>query len=111
MVNLLSETIMELRLHGKSEEDVRWVGSNDGKYAITWDEFAKIADVEYDNDYGAYEVALDLVVVGDDWWLERCEYDGKEWWEFKSLPKIAEGKKFSNVFDELKVLNNLEGDE
>lgn len=26
------------------------------------------------------------MVVGDDWWLERHEYDGSEWWEFKRLP-------------------------
>jgi len=29
----------------------------------------------------------DLYVVGEDWWLERGEYDGSEWWEFKRLPE------------------------
>lgn len=27
------------------------------------------------------------MIVGDDWWMERHEYDGSEWWEFKELPK------------------------
>ena len=27
------------------------------------------------------------VAVGDNWWLERAEYDGSEWWEFKTIPK------------------------
>lgn len=36
--------------------------------------------------HGAQHVATDLVLVGDDWWIERCEYDGSEWWEFKTIP-------------------------
>ena len=35
-------------------------------------------------------VALDLVVVGEGWWLERCDYEGAEWWEFKTLPIKSE---------------------
>lgn len=34
--------------------------------------------------YGAQEVAKDLVLIGDDFWMERAEYDGSEWWEFVS---------------------------
>jgi len=68
--------------------------------------------IKYYNSYGASCVALDLVVVGDDWWLERYEYDGKEWWEFKTLPRITEGKKFSKVFDDdyLRLLNKGGGE-
>ena len=69
MTNLLKETLEVLEKYGKSPKDVRWVGSRDGRYAITWEEFEKIADIEYDNSFGAQEVAMDLVVVGDDWWL------------------------------------------
>ena len=25
-------------------------------------------------------------IVGDNWWLERDEYDGAEGWEFKVMP-------------------------
>ena len=53
---------------------------------FTWEEFAKLANKKYDNGYGGNEVPLDLIVVGKDWWLERHEYDGAEWWEFKKLP-------------------------
>jgi hypothetical protein len=42
--------------------------------------------VNYDDGFGGNEIPLSLVVVGDDWWLERGEYDGSEWWEFKRLP-------------------------
>lgn len=26
------------------------------------------------------------MLVGDGWWIERAEYDGSEWWEFKTIP-------------------------
>src|SRR5690606_32307847 len=52
-----------------------------------WENFAAVAQVtDYDPGYGAPEVATDLMVVGDDWWLTRGEYDGSEWWEFNRLP-------------------------
>lgn len=84
--NLLKETLKVLKSRHKTPADVQWVGSQDGTYAISWDEFAAIADVNYDASYGSAEIVMDLVVVGDSWWLERGEYDGSEWWEFKSKP-------------------------
>jgi hypothetical protein len=84
-MNLLSETLDCLALCGKNRTDVRWVGSTNYGY-FDWEYFVKIADVEYNDGYGSAEVASDLVIVGDDWWLERQEYDGSEWWSYKSLP-------------------------
>lgn len=83
-MNLKKETLQVLKDNGKTAEDIRWVGGN--KYAIPTELFWKLADAEYDNDYGSQRVATDLVVVGNDWWIERAEYDGSEWWEFKTLP-------------------------
>lgn len=91
MENLLAETLRSLNYGGKSPADVRWVGSKDGTYAITWEQFEFLAaDLDYDSGYGGSEIAGDLAVVGDDWWLERHEYDGSEWWEFKQLPVRSE---------------------
>lgn len=84
-INLLQETIEKLKDHKKKPKDVLWVGSRD--LWFSWDHFKTIADVEYDNGYGGAEVIDGLLVVGKDWWLERHEYDGSEWWEFKTLPK------------------------
>lgn len=84
MSNLLSETIEILAANGKSPNDVLWVQANDG--VGTWDNFSALADFEYDPGYGGAEVAMDLKIVGNDWWLERGEYGGSEWWEFKTLP-------------------------
>lgn len=86
MTNLLEETIKCLEENGKRQEDVLWVGSR--SYAFeSWEDFAKIASkTDYSAGYGAEEIATDLVVVGFDFWLERHEYDGSEWWEFKEIP-------------------------
>ena len=85
-MNLLRETLEKLTENNKTPADVRWAGSKDGRYAITWDAFVQLADIVYDDGFGGQEIADDLVVVGDDWWLERHEYDGSEWWEYKTLP-------------------------
>lgn len=81
-MNLLKETLSKLEKNGKSKNDVLWVGCSDFK--TTWENFEAISNTEYDSGYGAPEVAEDLIVMGKDFWLERHEYDGSEWWEFKS---------------------------
>lgn len=71
--NLLKETVEDV-----GEYAVRWVGNNAAW--TTWDQFRDVANFEYN---GHYEVIrYDLVIVGDDWFLQR---DGADWspcWEF-----------------------------
>ena len=100
-MNLLNETLKALETHNISAEDVLWVGSMDGKMAIRWDAFELIADkTNYNNGYGGVEIANDLVVVGNGWWLERGEYDGSEWWEFKTMPfKDLYAEPFEHICD------------
>ena len=96
--NLLYETEVRIARHGKSPAHVIWVGSRDGRLAISWDEFALIAkDINYDSGFGGHEIQLDLVVVGSNWWLERREYDGSESWSFKSAPQRKEGRPFNKL--------------
>ncbi len=83
-MNLLAETIEDLESHGKCIMDVRWFGTTE--YVIDCD-IQKLFDVDYDSGYGGNEIPMDLVVVGEDFWLERHEYDGSEWWEYKKFPK------------------------
>ena len=85
--NLREETIAVLKEHGKKWSDVVGVCGND--FQITKEQFLKLADKRYDSGYGGNEVALDLKVVGKDFWLERNEYDGAEWWEYKELPNLS----------------------
>lgn len=99
-MNFLAETIKELAGQNLSPNDVRWVGTRDGLFVVTWEEFSKFADVEYDDGFGGEEIPLELVVVGDDWWLERHEYDGSEWWEFKIKPTMCSDPKLFTLLRE-----------
>lgn len=84
-MNLLEETERMLAKYNKSWDDVRWIGVAEEEIPI--DVFKKLANRRYDNGFGINEVRLDLVAVGSNWWFERDEYDGSEWWEFKTMPK------------------------
>ncbi|WP_074412913.1 hypothetical protein [Streptococcus suis] len=86
MRNLWEETINILKEHDKTFEGVRFIQGRDFK--ITKENFEKVAKkTNYDSGYGSANVATDLVVVGKNWWLERGEYDGAEWWNYKESPK------------------------
>lgn len=90
--NLLEETTRKIEASGHTPTDVHFIGSKDGKYSMTWEEFTVIANVEYASGYGAVEVAEDLIVqFSDRTYLEREEYDGKEWWKYVSLPPLLSG--------------------
>lgn len=88
MANLLKETIEVLQDNQKNPEDVMWVGNSTHKFS--WEQFKSKANVNYDAGFGSPKVADDLLVVGNNWWLERHEYDGSEWWKFKQMPKTPE---------------------
>ena len=86
MRNLYEETVGTLERYGKSIEDV--VAVQGDEFAISLDDFIELAKkLDYDSGYGAAHVAMDLVIIGDGWWLERREYDGSEWWEFCKAPE------------------------
>lgn len=95
---IVKETIEDLEELGHKVSDVLWVGSYDGEFAMSWKEFSdKFKNLEYDDGFGRQEIAADLVVVGEDWWLEREEYDGAEQWTQKRYPKVASGKSFDKI--------------
>lgn len=85
MVNLLQEVIECLKKHGKTEDQVLCVGI-EGVFYTSWTQFKQAANFDYYNGYGRVRINACLVIKGSDWWLERAEYDGAEWWEFKQTP-------------------------
>lgn len=113
-MTLLEETKEELTNFKKKPADVKWVGSSDYGW-MTWEEFEKVSDFEYVNGFGSAHIAEDLVIVGTDWWLERCEYDGSEWWDFKKLhrkpkehcPNMKVGGE-DVMWEDLKEINQTE---
>ena len=63
--------------------------------------------VFYNSGVGSREISPGLVVVGKNWWLERHEYDGSEWWEYKTKPITP--SKHVNTFNILYDLFEEEG--
>ena len=99
MTNLWEETTKILSKYGKTFDDVLFIQGNN--FEITKDNFEIVAKyTNYNTGFGAQRVATDLVLVGKDWWIERGEYDGSEWWDFKAIPL----KK-----DEIKNITRLAG--
>lgn len=82
-INFLKETEELLEDKGKKWEDVRKITHTGNE--LTIEEFKEIANIEYDNGYG-FAHFQDYMIIGDDWWLERGEYDGSEWWSFRVSP-------------------------
>jgi prophage pi3 protein 38-like sequence len=44
--------------------------------------------IDYDSGYGTQEWS-GWISFQDGTWLERAEYDGSEWWSYKSCPKLS----------------------
>ena len=82
--HFLTETIEFLKENGKKPQDVCWIGINNE--CCSWYEFSQIANFYYDSGFGSQDINKDLIIAGDNWWIERHEYDGSEWWEFKTMP-------------------------
>jgi len=83
-MNLLKDTVDTLIKNDKKDSDIKWVGSKDGKFS--WKKFKLLADTNVNPIFGSPQVAENLLIVGKNWWLERHEHDGSEWWEYKELP-------------------------
>ena len=100
MKNLLDETIAVLEKNGKTISDIVAIQGND--FAISINNFIEIAScTNYDSGYGSQEIACDLKIIGNNWWLERREYDGAEWWEFCQFPSLK---------IDIKEIHTLSGD-
>ena len=112
MANLLEETLEAIKNSGHKSKDIIFIGSEDSGHKCTWNEYKKISNVNYDDGFGASEVATDLIIVfsdGSKMW--RGEYDGSEWWEYSTpfvMPK--EFKKISTLikpmWNTLKEMND-----
>ena len=93
MANLWEETIGVLKDHSLTWDDVDEV-ILEGDCVIRKENFEEVARrTNYDNGFGCAEIRSDLVIVGWNWWLERREYDGSEWWELKIKPYIPNDTK------------------
>lgn len=103
MINAKNELKTKLSRIGKTENDVvafkiiyspglrinsDTVTEISSKGPLT-DEVWKSLDFEYEDGYGTQHL-FGLILFNDNSWLERSEYDGSEWWEYKKTPTIEE---------------------
>lgn len=100
-INLLEETTNFLRNHGHVLENIKYCVidnwfQNSSLYAVIDDDnisqLKQMLNVNYDNGYGMSEITRKLKLCGKDFWIERAEYDGSEWWEYKTMPDIHQMK-------------------
>ena len=109
VVNFLKETLDKMIENGISPNDVLYVFNSFGY--CSWEEFEKLANFDYNNGYGLAAIDLNLTVRGSDWWLERGEYDGSEWWKFCTMPLRSVQRHDSNISLLQKYFNDEDEDE
>ena len=92
MENFYEEIKNILKYHKKTLDDIKWVGARN--YTIDKDKFFEdIKNLEYDSGYGLEVINLDLIIVGDNFYLTRWEYDGSEGFEYITMPVKPKNKK------------------
>ncbi|MGD8306170.1 MAG: hypothetical protein PVF17_05920 [Ignavibacteria bacterium] len=92
-MNLLDETSEIMEAHNKTIEDIEYIyiykeANWSDKNIIYNSDSIKSLDklnFDYDNGYGGQEI-FGWITFKDNTWLERGEYDGSEWWNFKRKP-------------------------
>ncbi len=84
-MNAKRELLQKIDNIDKKIEDVDWLEISLPYYEHK--KYTKIEelDIEYNNDFGTQHL-YGSVVFKDGTWLERGEYDGSEWWEYKQVP-------------------------
>ena len=105
-MNLLTETLDDMKEIGKTPDDVLyvkmtkhtgfWNDLNDSypdEILIDFDTFKELANREYNSGYGSNEVNTSTVILfKDNTVMHRWEYDGAEGWEYIKLPKALPKK-------------------
>ena len=60
----------------------------EGYTPAEYEEFLEKLNFEYDNGYGGQILHGTVWLMEDNTWIERGEYDGSEWWEYRKCPQI-----------------------
>ena len=68
--------------------------------------FNAISLTPYDNSYGTQEL-FGIIWMNNCDWLERHEYDGSEWWEYKTCPDIPEHLQQENPYKDYDIDSEL----
>ena len=121
--NLLTSVVNLLKAHGKTLSDIKQVRG--AHFAIDTDDFIRLAaDCEYseyvphDLDYDVAQLAEDLTIIGDGWWICMTEYNHDEFGcetildyyempelltEFKKVHKLSRSSEYSTLLRDFVV--------
>ena len=76
--------------HDELAEDRRSINLREGYSIGEYEEFLHRLDFEYDNGYGGQQVYGTVWLMEEGTWIERDEYDGSEWWDYKKCPPVPD---------------------
>ena len=93
-MNHLDEILTVLRDNGKLQSDIRFCES--GELCFTWLALKQVLAQAS----GHRHIRSDLKIVGNGWWLERDQWDGDDFWVFKTTPNQSRA-----LLDEIYDLN------
>jgi len=84
--NLLEETMKSLKEMDLTFQDILYAQLGNGYFSV---EHFKLlaAKTEYDDGFGLAIIDECLMLVGKDFYLDRREYDGSEWWQVNRMPE------------------------
>lgn len=107
MTNFKQETLERIGDHKVAEyklEYVRdWTLSENPTYMgsdeIKWDVVTK-SELTYDSGYGCQYWRGWITFKDTPDWLERQEYDGSEWWAWRSKPSLEKEREKKRQLDE-----------
>lgn len=92
MKNLQRQTLDSIVRAGKRVEDIAYCNITMGAISYEQEELlkGKVFDIDkldfmYDDGYGS-QLVHGFIVFNDKTWLERSEYDGAEWWDYRKCP-------------------------
>lgn len=103
MSNLWEETINFLKEKNKTWEDIKHITSieettslNPQIFYISKDYFYKLSkDLDYNRDFGINHINKNITLWGENFFIERNIYDGREEWIYKLLPISSTKEKSS----------------
>ena len=74
MMNLLEETVIELKKYDLKLSDVKVIFK--GQFLQKESEIKKVLSIEYDNSWGFLQHGDIQLIIDDYTWIERTSYDG-----------------------------------
>ena len=99
MATVLDEILDVMDAYDKSEDDIIYVGTTDGVFGISWEEFKEIVE-DMECRYGILNHYTEFIIVAKDWVIVQ-EYDGGYYqydWRLIEIPtSLEDARPFSDL--------------